>query len=114
MSQGMTNDRQIIGAGSGFGNNVQSIKVNWVNGIQKIGIIAQRIQHDPISLSGSNMLGLRTNRWNELCYGVNARYAYKNLIASLELQYASSKNYAWEAGNRKSNLYSLLNLAYIW
>jgi hypothetical protein len=110
----MTNDRQIIGAGSGFGNNVQSIKVNWVNGIQKIGIIAQRIQHDPISARELTSLTLRPTLWNELCYGVNARYAYKNLIASLELQYTSSKNYAWEAGNRKSNLFSLLNLAYIW
>ena len=114
MSQGMTNDRQIIGAGSGFGNNVQSLKVNWVNGIQKIGIIAQRVQHDPIGFRGQSALLLGKTPWNELCYGINARFAYKSLIASLEIQYTSSKNYAWEAGNRKSNLYSLLNLAYLW
>ena len=112
--QGMTNDRQIMGAGSGFGNNVQSLKVNWVNGIQRIGIIAQRVQHDPIGFRGQSALLLGKTPWNEMCYGINARYAYKSLIASLEIQYSSSKNYAWEAGNRKSNLYSLLNLAYLW
>ncbi len=114
MSQGMTNDRQIMGAGSGFGNNVQTLKLNWVNGIQKIGIIAQRIQHDPIGFRGQSALLLGNSLWNEYSYGINARYAYKRMIASLELQYATSKNYAWEAGKRKTNLYSLLNLAYIW
>lgn len=112
--QGMTNDRQILGAGSGFGNNVQSIKLNWVNGIQKFGAIFQRIQHDPKALIGGYPLLLRPTFWNEYAWGLYGRYAYKKFIGSIDLQYTHSRNYAWEKGMRRNNIYSMLNIAYIW
>lgn len=114
MAQGMTNDRQIMGAGSGFGNNVQTLRGNWVNGVQKFGVIFQRIQHDPIRLSNENALLLSKNLWNEYAYGINARHAYKKWIASMDVQFVHSRNHGWEAGKNRNNFYTLLNLAYIW
>lgn len=114
MAQGMTNDRQIMGAGSGFGNNVQTLRGSWVNGIQRMGVTLQRIQHDPVGLAGPGFFGHRLHNWNEMSYGVFGRYAYKRWIASLDMQLSFSKNYAWEGNVNRTNFYSMLNLAYIW
>lgn len=114
MHQGMTNDRQITGAGSGQGNNVQSIKLSWVNGIEKLGVVFQRIQHDPKGLVGGMPLLLRTTFWNEYAYGVYGRYRYKRFVGSVDMHFTTTRNYAWEAGKKRNNFYSMLNLAYIW
>lgn len=114
MYQGMTNDRQTIGAGSGQGNNVQSVKLNWVNGIQKLGVVFQRIQHDPKALAGGSILLLRPVFWNEYAYGIYGRYAYKRFVGSLDMHVTTTRNYAWEKGMSRTNFYSMLNIAYIW
>ncbi len=114
MIQGMTNDRQILGAGSGMGNNVQSMKLSWVNGIQKLGLVFQRIQHDPKALVGGYPLLLRPVFWNEYAYGVYGRYVYKRFVGSLDIHFTTTRNYAWEKDRRRNNIYSMLNIAYIW
>lgn len=115
VKQGLTNQNQILGAGSGMGNNVQTLTVNWVSGIKRLGIIFQRIQHDPGAIAGSfGNIGLRETAWNEVAFGVQSRWNFGKLLASFELQQVWSKNYAWEAGRDPGNLYSLLKIAYSW
>ncbi len=114
IKQGLTNQNQVLGAGSGFGNNVQTLTATWLNGIKRLGVIFQRIQHDPGALAGSfNNILLRENQWNEVAFGVQSRWDFHKVLASLELQYASSTNYAWEKRNT-GNLYALLKIAYTW
>ena len=45
--QGFTNENQIMGAGSGLGNNVQTLVLKKINGLDYFGIKIQRIQQDP-------------------------------------------------------------------
>jgi hypothetical protein len=114
--QGMTHRNQILGAGSGLGNNVQTFSVSWLQGIKKLGFLIQRIQHDPVALTGSsNSMLLREYAWTETAIGALYRWDFnKKIIAGLDLQYTWSKNYAWESDNGKGNLYGLLKIAYSW
>ena len=112
--QGMTNDRQILGAGSGMGNNVQTIKTTWFKGFARLGASVQRIQHDPKALAGSNFFALRDVFWNEWAYGINGRYRLGRFMLSGEMQFTRSKNYAWTNNNQRDNFYSYLQLSYLW
>lgn len=120
--QGMTNNHQILGAGSGFGNNVQTFTIAKLDGIKKLGIKIQRIQQDPkgtfydgsLGLVGLNNLYLRDNQWNDFSVGLMARWKFKKIIASAEVQQVFSNNYSWLKNNNRSNFYGLLNIAYLW
>lgn len=102
--QGMTHQRQILGAGSGQGNNVQTLVVNWLSGVKKMGIILQRIQHDPKALVGDYMR-LRSFNWNEWGVGAQGRWSFGKWLLNAELQYAGSANYGWEKDRKAGNLF---------
>jgi len=114
VAQGMTNNRQILGAGSGMGNNVETIKLTWLKGFARLGASVQRIQHDPKATAGSNFFALRDVFWNEWAYGINGRYRLGRLMLSGDLQFTRSKNYAWTRNNLRNNFYSYLQLSYLW
>lgn len=113
--QGLTHQNQILGAGSGMGNNVQTLTANWIDGIKKMGLIFQRIQHDPSALAGTppNIL-LREKQWTETAIGIQTRWDFGKFLASADVQYTWSKNYAWEPDKNAGNLYALLKIAYSW
>lgn len=114
VTQGMTNQRQILGAGSGMGNNVQTIKTTWVSGFKRVGLMVQRIQHDPRALASSSPLMLRDIFWNEWAYGINGRYRLGRFMFSADLQLTRSTNYAWQKDQFRDNFYSYLQLSYFW
>lgn len=115
ISQGLTNQRQILGAGSGMGNNVQTFSAAWLNGLKKIGFKLQRIQQDPKGFRGDfSTLALTNNPWNDFAICFLGRWNYKKWIASIEMQQVLSKNYAWIVDKKTSNFYGLLNIGYTW
>lgn len=113
---GYTNYNQILGAGSGKGNNVQKINFNLLNGFNMAGILIQRIQHQPIT-SYSNLaietLGLRTYRWTDISVGFTFQKKIQNLVVNTRIEFVNSSNYAWTP-NSQFNFYALLNLTYLW
>ncbi len=113
--QGMTNEKQILGAGSGEGNNVQTITVSRLEGMNKIGITIQRIQNDPKALAGTlgNLL-LRPFAWTDFSVGVLYRKQISRLMLNMDAQLVNSSNYAWVEGNSKTNFYSSIHLIYLW
>ncbi len=113
---GFTNDNQILGAGSGIGNNIQSIEFNFLNGFDKSGIKLQRIQHQPITayqLQSVETLGLRNFRWVDVSVGLNYQKKVQNLIINSRVEFVNSGNYAWTK-NSHFNLFAQLNLTYLW
>lgn len=112
--QGMTNDRQILGAGSGMGNNVLTTKLTWCKGFTRLGISFQHIQHDPMAMAVPSPLMLRNIFWNEWAYGVNGRYRLGRFMFSADVQLTRSFNYAWDNGIQRDNFYSYLQLSYLW
>ncbi|MBY0479900.1 MAG: capsule assembly Wzi family protein [Chitinophagaceae bacterium] len=112
VTQGLTYQNQIVGAGSGKGNNVQTIQVKKIKGFDYLGIKFQRIQQDPKALVGSqNLIGMRENQWNDLSLGLLAQKRWNKFLLNGETQFVRSHNYGWEKGN-VFNVYALVNCIY--
>jgi hypothetical protein len=113
--EGYTNQNQIMGAGSGFGNNMQTIQLSMNKGWNKLGIIFHHIQQNPMALvSGVNDLGLRKIKWDDYSYGVQSRFKYKNILFNANVEWVNSKNYLWTMGQNQNNLYVNFNTIYLW
>ena len=102
--QGYTNNNQIIGAGAGFGANVQSLSATWVQGWKQLGFLVERVERDPLN---------HTNHWIDLGIGVLPQWKYKNVVFSGKLQFINSSNYAWEKDVNRFNLHSRLSIQYL-
>lgn len=101
--QGYTNNNQILGAGAGFGANVQTISATWINGDIRNGFLIQRIERDPVG---------RINKWTDFSIGWMPQWKYKNMIFGAKVQLIRSNNYNWEKGNHSFNLHSRLMVQY--
>lgn len=103
VKQGYINNNQILGAGAGFGANVQTVSATWIKGEIRNGFLIQRLAHDPIN---------KVNKWNDISIGWMPQWTYKNMILGAKLQLIHSSNYAWEQGNNPLNLHSRLMIQY--
>lgn len=112
ITQGLTNEGQIMGAGSGLGNNVQTLQIKKIEGLQQIGLKLQRIQQDPKGLQGSGLtLGMRDYQWTDISVGLLGNKRWNNIMAGGEIQFVSSKNYGWNNANA-FNLYATAYVSY--
>ena len=102
--QGYTHYNQIIGAGAGFGSNVQSLVVTYVKGWKQLGILLERLDHDPV---------VHTHKWVDLSLGVLPQYKYRNLVLSGKFQFINSSQYAWEKNHNTFNFHSRLAVQYL-
>jgi hypothetical protein len=115
VSQGFTYQNQIMGAGSGMGNNVQTIQVKKINGFNFVGVKFQRIQQDPkggIAYGPFSSLGMRDFQWNDLAIGFLGQHRWNKLLVNGEMQLVNSKNYGWQPGNA-FNLFIQLKASYL-
>jgi hypothetical protein len=113
--EGYTNQNQIMGAGSGYGNNMQTIQLSMNQGWNKIGFIFHHIQQNPMAIvSGVNDVGLRKIKWNDYAYGIQSRFKYKNILFNANIEWVNSKNYLWANGQNQNNLYANFNTIFLW
>jgi hypothetical protein len=114
---GYTHENQILGAGSGIGNNVQTISITLIKNFSKFGIKLQRIQNQPILAANEfpiETLGLRKYRWNDISIGFNIqKKLFSRIIINSNFEFINSTNYAWMPVNT-SNFFSTINLSYLW
>lgn len=114
ITQGFTHMNQILGAGSGMGNNVQMIHVEKVEKANRLGLKMQRIQNEPRRLVAQvQTQWLSPIKWTDFSVGPTFNIQKKNWAIRGEVQWVNSKNYGW-ASERLSNLYSSFNLIYNW
>jgi hypothetical protein len=113
ISQGLTFQNQILGAGSGMGNNVQTIQVRKITDLDIIGIKLQRIQQDPRGLDPLRIstIGMREFAWTDISLGFMGQKKWNKIIAGGELQLVSSKNYAWRNANA-FNIFLTTHISY--
>ena len=100
VTDGYTNEGQILGAGIGTGSNLQSLDVNWVKGLRKIGLTFERLvnNNDRLyqSTAAAGDLSLFTNRhWVDLSVAGNFAWTYKKFILNSQLTYIRSLNYQY-------------------
>jgi hypothetical protein len=112
MNQGLTNQNKILGAGSGMGNNVQTLQIKKITGFNHLGLKLQRIQQDPKKLNGPiNNIGIRDVQWTDFSLGLLGQKKWNKFLLKGEMQFVNSKNYGWE-NNDRFNLYALVNMLY--
>ncbi|NBU80869.1 MAG: hypothetical protein EBS55_04395 [Flavobacteriaceae bacterium] len=113
---GYNHFNQILGAGSGKGNNIQTLNISLLNGLSKIGLKIHRIQHQPTLAEPFlplETLGLRPLRWTDIGVGFIAQKHWKNIILTPEVNFVNSMNYAWTF-RTNFNFFAQLNLTYLW
>ena len=116
ITDGYTNENQIIGAGSGFGNNLQTFEISWNKSWTKYGIKFQHIAHDPLGFKMIDLLNPNGGlpNWDDYAYGINIKQKYRNILFNLNLEWVNSKNYLWQNKNNISNMYIFFNTIYLW
>lgn len=115
VTEGYTNENQIIGAGVGFGNTAQQLKIDYNKNIFSMGLIAFHNLVNPLDIvTDINTIGLRTYNWSQIGYGIYSTIKLDKFIFSTNLLNINSKNYAWIPNRNKSNLLFQLNTTYLW
>jgi hypothetical protein len=116
MTEGYTHKNQILGAGSGFGNNMQTVNLSFNRGWNKYGLIFNHIVQNPTQIVTGSVenLGLRTTKWEDFSYGIQSRYRYRNILFSANLEYVNSKNYLWTNETNRTNFYAFINTIFLW
>ena len=114
LRDGYTNENQILGAGSGIGNNLQTIAFSWNKNWQKYGVKFNHISMNPwyninlFATDGGAAI------WHDYSYGILLKQKYKNILFNINVDYLHSKNYLNQVDNKKSNLYFFINTIYLW
>ena len=114
LQDGYTNENQVLGAGSGIGNNLQTAVFSWNKGWSKYGI---KFQHISNNFQRYNDIfgdpeGLKS--WDDYSYGIIFKQKHKNILFNLNIDWVNAKNYLWQNNNKVSNVYVFLNTIYLW
>jgi len=96
VTQGQTNEGQVLGAGTGSGGNIQSMDINWVSGLKKLGVSIERYEHD-VDFYEAFLPDINGNsrNWVDFAFALQGEWNYKNLIFNAKLQEIKSLNYEW-------------------
>ena len=116
VTEGYTNQNQTMGAGSGFGNNMQTVQLSWNRAWNKFGFIFNHIVQNPTQIITTDVanLGLRTTKWEDYSFGLQTRYRYRNILWSANIEYVNTKNYLWQDKNNVTNIYAFINTIFLW
>jgi hypothetical protein len=113
--EGYTNENQILGAGSGFGNNVQTIALKYGSLTNNISLQFQHIEQNPRRLVGTvGNAWLGDIYWDDYSYGIKTQFKYDKFIFKLNTEWINSINYLWQNRNNKNNFYLFFNTIYVW
>jgi hypothetical protein len=114
LTEGYTNENQIIGAGSGFGNNIQSLIIDLNKNWDKIGLKIQHISQNPIGrinlFDGNGGWPV----WDDYTYGILVKQKYKNIFFNANIDWVHSNNYLWKENKKRENFYFFINTIFLW
>lgn len=96
VTEGHTQEGQILGAGTGPGGNIQSVDLSWVYGLKKLGVSFDRYEHD-VDFSDYYFQAINgySRKWVDFAFGVHGDWNYKNFLINAKLQAVKSLNYEW-------------------
>ncbi|MGY3213745.1 capsule assembly Wzi family protein [Mucilaginibacter sp. HD30] len=96
ITEGHTNQGQILGAGTGPGGNLQSFDVKWISGLKSLGIAFERYEHN-VDFSDQYFYDSYGNKrkWVDFAIALQGEWSYRNLLFNAKLQHINSLNYQW-------------------
>ena len=104
-----------MGAGSGIGNNVNTLEMGLNNNFNRLSLKLQFINHNPMVINNNiQLVGLRQTYWNDYSGGLGFRTRVHKILIDAKIENIFSKNYLWKQNNNTFNLFGLLNMTYIW
>ncbi len=114
--EGYTNNEQLLGPGSGNGNNSQQISLLYNNSFFQFGLKFEHISQGPINYVDNYFtLNLRKILWDDYLYGIQLQYKLKkNILLKSSFNVIKSRNFLWKKNNNKINYFPILNLIYLW
>ena len=113
-NDGYINENQILGAGSGWGNDVQTFAISLNKGWNKYGIKFQHIDHDPVGITNILDIDGGGYNWNDYSYGIQLKQKYNHFLFNLNMEWVNSNNFLWQNNYKVSNVYIFLNTIYLW
>lgn len=112
LAQGYTHLNQIIGAGAGFGANVQTIKATWVSPLKQLGFLLERVERPIATYSLVNSPFFKSPKWTDLSIGIMPQWKHGNIVLGGKLQLIHSANYMWEQNLNRFNIHTRLMIHY--
>ncbi|WP_316770968.1 capsule assembly Wzi family protein [Pedobacter frigiditerrae] len=100
VTDGYTNEGQVIGAGIGSGSNLQTLEVSWVSGLKRLGIQFERMvnQNDLYYNAYVNTIEPRKH-WVDLDVTLRADWTFGQFLLSSQLGLTHSLNYQYRFEN---------------
>lgn len=120
--RGFTNEGQSMGVGIGVGANVQMLEVSKVTGLNRVGLLFQRLENHQDFYNSAFAEDPNRNPWIDYSLGLLWDKQWNRLILSTKTQVVRAENYEWESevnssadfpiGLRKWTFSSTVNLIY--
>jgi hypothetical protein len=129
VTDGYTNEGQVLGAGIGPGSNLQSLDVSWVKGLKRIGLQFERLVNNndmfyDFAYASPDKNVFINRHWVDLSVAGKFAWNYKHFILNSQLTYIKSLNYQyqWAKGpdywdwdkHDADNLQVRIGLMYTW
>ncbi|MDR7130538.1 hypothetical protein J2X69_002894 [Algoriphagus sp. 4150] len=95
-ARGFTNEGQSMGVGIGVGGNVQMLEFSRISGLNKIGLLVQRLENHQDFFYGSFEGYQEKKPWIDLTMGLLWDHQWERFILSSKTQLTRATNYQWE------------------
>ncbi|WP_268034992.1 capsule assembly Wzi family protein [Algoriphagus sp. PAP.12] len=122
LARGFVNRGEALGVGAGVGSNVQTLELSKVRGLNKRGILLERLANNQDFYSRAFGQNPERNPWIDLSIGILWDEQWNRVILSGKLQFIKAFNYQWQVepesrpdfpvGSNVGSIYSQLNLVY--
>lgn len=121
-ARGFTNYGEALGTGPGVGSNVQSFEFSKVNGLNKKGILIERLANNQDFFFRAFGQNKEKKPWIDLSIGLLWNQQWDHLIIGGKIQFIKANNYQWisnsastsdfPTGENLLSIYSQVNLIY--
>lgn len=95
-ARGFVNYGQPLGVGIGAGSNVQTVEISLVEGVEKMGILFERLANNQDFYYKALLQFTERKPWVDLSLGFLYDKQFKNLLLSSKLQIIHARNYQWQ------------------
>ncbi len=96
-ARGFTNFGEALGTGPGVGSNVQTIEISLVDGLNKKGLVLERLEnHQDAYYRAFGNFNSGVDPWVDLSMGILWDHQVGDLVVSTRSQFIYALNYQWQ------------------
>lgn len=123
-ARGFGNYGQPLGVGIGTGSNIQTLEISLVDGVDKIGLLFERLANNQDFYYKALLQNTERKPWIDLSLGFLYDKKFDNLLVSSKLQVIHAQNYQWQLdptstadfpkGKNLTSVMGQVSLIYFW